>query len=307
MNTILSVSNLTKKFGTFTAVDDVSFQLNKGEILGLLGPNGAGKTTTIHMLLGTTTLTSGEILYFGKNLMTRRGEIMGEINFASAFNTLQGRVTVKENLLVYSKLYDVNKPLARIRDLLSSFEIAHLENERYWNLSAGQRTRVNLVKCLLNSPKIILLDEPTASLDPDISDKLLNLIDKLRSEQKVSILYTSHDMSEVSRICDRVVFMDHGKVIAEDTPLGLTKRIQNANIRLTFDAKKEHVGKILAGSRYKHEFLGNNIVSVTVKEKQIPAVIFVLSNADVWLTDIEVKKPTLEDFFLHIARKKKKQ
>lgn len=306
MANILTVNNLTKRFDTFEAVKSISFSLKKGEILGLLGPNGAGKTTTIHMLLGITSFTSGQIQYFGKDFLKHRSESLQRINFASSFNGLQGKTQVIENLLFFSRLYGVRDPISRIDELLKYFEVTELRHHKYWDLSAGQRTRVNLIKALLNKPEIILMDEPTASLDPDISDKLLSLIEKLRREQGLSILYTSHDMSEVTRICDRVVFMDHGEIVAEDTPLGLTKRIPYATVQLTFDAKKGDVASIIKKEKLKHEFFGENTVAVTVKEDKIPKVIFTLSSANVWITDIEVKKPTLEDFFLQIARQKKR-
>ncbi|MBI2052027.1 ABC transporter ATP-binding protein [Candidatus Roizmanbacteria bacterium] len=306
MDTILSVSNLTKRFGDFTAVDNISFELKEGEILGLLGPNGAGKTTTIHILLGITSATSGKISYFDMDFFKNRQESLQRINFASSFNTLQGKITVLENLLVFARLYDVKNPKKRIHELLEFFEMREFINKKYWDLSSGQRTRVNLVKALINSPEIILMDEPTAALDPDISDKLLNLIEDLRSSQKLSILYTSHDMAEVTRICDRVIFLDKGKIIAEDTPLGLTKRIPYAKLQLTFDADRKQVEKVLSENKFNYTFISNSVVQITAKENLIPTAIFKVSNADVWITDIEVYKPTLEDFFLQITRSEKK-
>lgn len=306
MNKILAVSQLTKTFGNFAAVNDISFSLKKGEILGLLGPNGAGKTTTIHMLLGITSFTSGKIEYFGQDFLTHRTQSLQRINFASSFNGLQGKTQVVENLLFYSRLYNVKNAEKRIDELLEYFEVSELKKTKYWDLSAGQRTRVNLIKALLNEPEIILMDEPTASLDPDISDKLLSLIERLRRDQKLSIVYTSHDMSEVSRICDRVVFMDHGVIVAEDTPLGLIKRIKTATVQLSFDAKKSEVANVLKKAKFEHEFLSDIVVRISTKEENIPQVIYTMSNENIWITDIEVKKPTLEDFFLQIARKRKR-
>src|SRR3989338_4979271 len=215
---VLQVKNLTKIYGSYKAVDDVSFAVPRGSAVGLLGPNGAGKTTTIQVLLGVTLANGGSINYFGMDFETHRQECLQRINFASSFNSLQGRITVWENLIVYAGLYEVAHAEKRIKELAEVFEVSDLFKMRYWDISAGQKTRVNLVKAFLNDPELILFDEPTASLDPDISDKLLSLIERLKKERNLSILYTSHDMDEVSRVCDEVIFLDRGKVVAHDTP-----------------------------------------------------------------------------------------
>lgn len=302
MESVLEVKNLTKKYESFTAVDNISFNVPQGKIIGFLGPNGAGKTTTIHMLLGVTTQTSGQVVYFGKEFRKHRTEILQNVGFVSAFNTLQGRISVWENLLVFGHLYAVNGAQQKIKDLLKYFEIEDIATSRYWDLSAGQKTRVNLIKAFLNNPQLVLMDEPTASLDPDIADKTLTFIEQKRQESNISILYTSHDMEEVTRICDEVVFLDHGKIFAQDTPLGLTKRIESAVLNLTFDGSKEVVEKYLQGQKQDFTFPHKYSVSIKTKERQIPKIIFGLSEEGIWITDIEVKKPTLEDVFLHIAR-----
>ena len=300
--TLLDVHGLTKNFGRVRAVDHISFSIPRGKIVGLLGPNGAGKTTTIHMLLGITTPTSGRIVYFGKDFARHRGECLQRINYASSFNTLQGRISVWENLRVFAHLYGVKAPGARIRELAAYFEISTLLHTRYWDLSAGQKTRVNLIKALLNGPELILMDEPTASLDPDIADKTLSLIEDARRVSAVSILYTSHDMEEVARICDEVIFLDRGRIVAHDTPLGLTKRIPTAQLRLTFDGQQNVVEALLAERGARHTFAHPYAVSIDTTEKKIPELIFAISERGVWITDIDVKKPTLEDVFLQIAR-----
>ncbi len=301
---ILQVSNLKKNYGSFAAVKGISFQIPKGKIIGLLGPNGAGKTTTIHMLMNLVLPTSGEIKYFGKKFSGHREEILQKINYASAYNTLQGRITVLENLLVFARLYQVKDPKEKILRLLEYFEISHLSNQRFWDLSSGEKTRTILIKSLLNDPQLILMDEPTASLDPDIADKMLSLIEELRAERELSILYTSHDMHEVTRVCDEVIFLDKGNIVAQDTPLGLTKRVGSATLNLTFDGEKEKMKVLLEKEKQKFEFFGKNGVSIKTDEKTIPKLIFSISNHGVWITDIEVKKPTLEDVFLKIARGK---
>ncbi len=299
---VLTVHNLTKKFKDFVAVDNISFELKEGEILGLLGPNGAGKTTTIQMLLGIIAPTSGTISYFQKDFFKHQQEILQKINFTSAFNQLQGRTTVWENLLVFARLYQVKDPEQKISELVTYFEMKDTLNQRYWDLSTGQKTRVNFMKSLLNDPKILLMDEPTASLDPDIADKTLSFIEDLRKKYKITILYTSHNMQEVTRICDKVIFLDHGKIVAHDTPLGLTKRFQEAQLRLTFDEKKEAIEKYLIKEKLIYRFDGNHIVFITTEESEVPKLIFDLKKLEIWITDIEVKKPTLEHVFLQIAR-----
>lgn len=301
-SSVLEVKNLTKKFGDFTAVDNISFSLKEGEVLGLLGPNGAGKTTTIHMLLGITRANGGEVKYFGKDFANHREECLQRINFASAFNTLQGHISVKENLLVFSALYGIKNPEKKINELLDYFEISELINQRYFNLSAGQKTRVNIVKSLLNDPELILMDEPTAALDPDIADKTLSLIEKLKNDSGLSILYTSHDMEEVTRLCDEVIFLDHGKIVAHDTPLNLTKRVVTAQLTLAFDGDKKIIKEYLQSKEQRFIFLNPHVVRIDTEEKYIPKLIFGIGKAGIWVTDIEVRKPTLEDVFLQIAR-----
>ena len=304
-NNILEVKNLTKKFKSFTAVDNISFSVKEGEVVGLLGPNGAGKTTTMHMLIGILTKTSGSIQYLGKDFYKNKAYCLQKINFTSSYNTLQGRMTGWENLLVFSLLYGIKNSKDKINELAKYFEVEGILNKRFWDLSAGQRTRVNLIKSLLNDPELILMDEPTASLDPDIADKTLSLIESLRKSRKLSILYTSHNMDEITRVCDKVIFLDHGKIIAQDTPLGLTKRITKTLLRLVFDADKKIVEAYLHKSVKEFDFNNENTVTVTLEEKDLPKIIFGLSKEGVWITDIEIQKPTLEDFFIQIARKNK--
>ncbi|HLW48145.1 MAG TPA: ABC transporter ATP-binding protein [bacterium] len=299
---LLEVDNLVKDFGGFRAVDRVSFAIPKGRIIGLLGPNGAGKTTTIHMLLGITTPTAGRIVYFGQEFTAHRQACLQRINFASSYNTLQGRITVWQNLSVFGHLYGIRRPDAKIRRWADYFQVTPLLQKRYWDLSTGQRTRVNLIKALLNDPELILMDEPTAALDPDIADKTLSLIEEIRRDAGVSILYTSHRMNEVTRICDEVVFLDRGRIFAQDTPLGLTKRIRSAQLRLTVEGDHATIAAFLRERAQNFRFTQDHTVVIDTTEQRIPELIFGLSERDVWITDIEVEKPTLEDVFLKIAR-----
>ena len=301
---ILDVKNLKKKFNEFTAVDTISFELKKGEILGFLGPNGAGKTTTIQMLLGILTPTSGKISYFEKDFDKNKSDILQRINFASSFNTLQGRITVRENLIVFAHLYRVSDVDKKIKQLAKKLEFEGELDKKYWDISAGQKTRVNLAKALINDPELLLLDEPTASLDPDISDKLLSYIEELQNDQKISIIYTSHEMDEVTRICDRVIIMSHGAIVAHDTPIGLTKRIKVATLQLAFDTPRADFERFLKKEHLAYTFVKDFIVCIKLEETEIPKVIFDIKKAGIWITDIEIEKPSLEDVFLQIARNK---
>ena len=213
--TVLEVKDLYKRYGSFTAVDGIDFSIKRGEVVGLLGPNGAGKSTTIQMLLGLLTPTAGHIQYFGLDFQKDRMEILHRINYLSAFNTLQEKITVEQNLRVFAQAYNVKNPRQKIDELLEYFGVSQLKNENYSDISAGQRTRVNLTKAFLNDPELILMDEPTASLDPDIVDRVLTLIEDLKKERKLTILYTSHNMQDVERICDSVIFLAHGKIIRQ--------------------------------------------------------------------------------------------
>lgn len=302
MNTILEVSGLTKQFGQFTAVNNISFSIKEGEIVGLLGPNGAGKTTTTQILLGMTTPTSGTVSYFGKNLSTHRTEILQRINYVSAYARMQTRVTVRENLELFAGLYEVNNWEKRVSGLAEALGIAHKLDDLYWFLSSGEQARVNLVKAFLNDPQVILMDEPTASLDPEIVNVVLDLIGDMRKRQKVAILYTSHNMGEVTRICDRVMFLHHGSIIAIDTPIGLSRRVRKATLRLTFDDDSKRVERYLKQKKYAYTFEQPHIMAITVSEQDIPKVLFGFAKARIWITDIEIEKPDLEDVFLAVAK-----
>jgi ABC-2 type transport system ATP-binding protein len=299
---ILQVKNLVKDFGSFRAVDGISFDVPAGKIVGFLGPNGAGKTTTIHMLLGITTPTSGAITYFGQDFASNKQAVLNRINFASAFNTLQGRITVWENLKVFAYLYGVKDPKKKIQHYADYFEISGIMNQLYKNLSAGQKTRVNLIKSLINDPKVLLLDEPTASLDPDIADKTMSLIEDLQRERGLTILYTSHNMNEITRVCDDVIFLDHGKIVAHDTPLNLTKRIKTVKLSLTVDRGAAELRTYLKSAGVSYVFADTHMVSIDAPEARVPELIIGANKAGANVIDIEVEKPSLEDVFLQIAR-----
>jgi ABC-2 type transport system ATP-binding protein len=298
----LAVTNLTKLYGSFRAVDGVSFEVPRGKIVGLLGPNGAGKTTTIQMLVGITLPDDGTVQYFGQDLQRHRQWCLQRINFSSSYNNLQGRITVWENLVVFARLYRVAKPEHKIHELGRYFGIDGLMGQRFLTLSAGQRTRVNLAKALLNDPEVLLMDEPTASLDPDIADRTLSLIESLRASRDLAIVYTSHQMEEVTRICDEVIFLDRGRIVAQDTPASLTGRIANSQLRISFIGNVHTVIEALRPTYPDVKFPSATEVVVMTDTARVPAAILAIANSGVEIRDVDIKKPTLEDVFLQIAR-----
>ncbi|OGD84493.1 hypothetical protein A2696_01390 [Candidatus Curtissbacteria bacterium RIFCSPHIGHO2_01_FULL_41_13] len=228
---VLEVKNLVKKFDDFVAVDDISFTLGEGQVLGLLGPNGAGKSTTIFCILGLIEKNSGEVKIFGKDFASNRSEILTSVNYASNESQLPWNLTVFENLLVFAHLYTINDVKKRIMELLDVFEISNLRKNMVRDLSSGQRARLSLVKAFLNRPKLLLLDEPMASMDPDVVDKGITLIKNLQKEEKMSILYTSHNMWEIEEIANDIIFINHGKIVAKGSPIDLTKKVLKGGAR----------------------------------------------------------------------------
>ncbi|MBI2611971.1 ABC transporter ATP-binding protein [Candidatus Gottesmanbacteria bacterium] len=300
-NKVLEVKNLTKKFGEFTAVDNISFDINEGEIVGLLGPNGAGKTTTIDMLLGILKPTSGTITIFGKDFEKNRQATLQHMNFSAAYINLPYRMKIWENLYTFGRLYCVPKYREKTENLLEEFHLTNIKDKFMKDLSSGQQARVYLAKAFINDPKLLLLDEPTAFMDPDIADQLRKLIVRKVKEVKTTVIFTSHNMAEVTELCDRVIFLNHGRIIAEDKPENLARKIGMCKINLmiidgqkrTLMFCKEQNIKAKAERRY---------VFVELKEKEISTFLTKLSEIGVEYDEISIDKPTLEDFFVKIAR-----
>ncbi len=231
---ILEADCLVKTYGSSTALAGLSFTVAEGESLGLLGVNGAGKTTAMNLLLGLTTPTSGSVRMFGLDLWKHRIRILKQVNFSSAYTNLPSNLLVWQNLLVFAKLYGVPRPKQRVETLLELLDITHLRKSVTGRLSAGESTRVNLAKALLNEPRLLLLDEPTASLDPDIADRVRKLLRKLQQETGLSILYTSHNMRDIEEVCDRLIFLHGGKVLAEGTPGEVHERFNRTSLEDLF-------------------------------------------------------------------------
>ncbi|CAI9085993.1 ABC transporter ATP-binding protein [Candidatus Methylacidiphilum fumarolicum] len=230
----IEVKNLRKDFGKLVAIDQISFSIMESEIVGFLGANGAGKTTLIYLLLGLLTPSSGIIRIFGFCPISARNEILSFSNFASGYISLPSNLTVRENLLVFARLYRVKEPELKIDFLLDLLEITHLQHKVTGFLSAGELTRVCLCKALLNDPKLLFLDEPTAGLDPSIADKVCELLLELRKKSGVTIIYTSHNMRDVERLCDRIIFMKSGKIITQGIPLEIVQEFKQRNLEELF-------------------------------------------------------------------------
>ena len=208
----LEVKNLEKKFKNFVAVNNVNFIINEGKTLGLLGPNGCGKTTTIGMLLGLIKPSNGEILIDEINLeKLNREKVLSKINFASPYVELPKKLTVKENLEIYGRLYGIEYLSDRIIELVKDLNLSSFINKKTGELSSGQKNRVSLAKSLINKPEILFLDEPTASLDPDVGDYVRKYIEEYKSKNRITILLASHNMNEVERLCDEIIMMKEGK------------------------------------------------------------------------------------------------
>ena len=218
---VLSVSRLGKQYGTTVAVDEISFDVAPREIVGLLGPNGAGKTTTINMILGVLEPTSGAITIDGIDISRHRSRALSRTNFAAVYAPLPGNLTVAENLRIFGMIYGVKQLSSRIEALLEQFELVKFRDVKCGVLSSGEQTRVSLAKAMLNRPNLLLLDEPTASLDPAIAREIRIKIRDFAAEGTGGVLWTSHNMYEVEDVCDRVLFLSHGKILLEGDPKSL--------------------------------------------------------------------------------------
>jgi len=220
---ILKVEHLSKSFGGLVAVDDVSFEIQPGEIVGLLGPNGAGKTTTINMILGVLAPSSGRIEIDGLDLAADRSRALERTNFAAVYAPLPGNLTVEQNLRIFGMVYAVEKLRDRIEALLEEFDLKRYRRTKAGVLSSGEQTRLSLAKAMLNRPRLLLLDEPTASIDPSSARDIRAGISSLVEAGHCGVLWTSHNMYEVEAVCDRVMFLSRGKVLLEGDPRALTR------------------------------------------------------------------------------------
>ena len=231
----IQIKNLSKKYKDTVAVNNINFTIEKNKTLGLLGPNGCGKTTSIGMMLGLIKPTSGEILIDNKNINSfKRDEILSRINFASPYIELPKKLTVRQNLEVYGRLYGIKDLKDRIEEISEDLDIKNFFSRKTGELSSGQKNRVSLAKSLINKPEILFLDEPTASLDPDIGDFVRTYIQKYRSKNQVTVLLASHNMNEVERLCDSIIMMKNGEIIDRGTCEEIIKKHGRNNLEETF-------------------------------------------------------------------------
>ncbi|MDR3646150.1 MAG: ABC transporter ATP-binding protein [Candidatus Babeliales bacterium] len=304
---VLNVNNLSKtfptKYGSFTAIDGISFNLKPGEILGLLGPNGAGKTTTIQILLSTLTATSGTINLLGKDFFKARSECLQHVGFASAYVNLPEHLTVNQNLDVHGRLFGLAGQLLKdkIEKFLKAFDAWNFRNKYVRELSAGQKSRVMLAKAFMTNPKIILLDEPTAALDPEIANEVRKFILKEKQEQNLSILFTSHNMEEVTQICDRVLVMKNGKIIANDTPDNLVNTIKLSHLYFMMDELNLRKAIYFANSLELKNKVQDKWLDIKIEESKIAEFLMNLTHNGISFSQIYITRPTLEDYFLKIS------
>lgn len=302
----ITVTNLKKEYPPekkggkpFVAVNSVSFSVKQGEILGLLGPNGAGKSTTISMLLGVLSPTSGTILYGDRDFFTHRSEILRSVTFASTYIKMPWRLSVMENLTVYGLLYGLKKKeiTQRMQKFLEFFGVWDQKDKTMNQLSAGQITRIMLAKAFMPYPRVVLLDEPTASLDPDIATEVRKFVLLQQKEYGTSILYTSHNMDEVSEVCDRVVFLRNGKIVATDTPDNLAASVSIARVRLQVRDGLKRTERFARERGLVSKIEGREI-EISIDEHRIADFLQQLATEQIEYSQITIAKPSLEDYFL---------
>lgn len=312
---VIRVSNLWKTYqgrGMFTkspdttALKGVDFSIREGEIFGLLGPNGAGKSTLIHILIGLISYDKGKVEIFGKNLRTHNEWIRNQMNVATAYAQLPAALTVEQNLNIFAMMYDVKDRKRKIDEVIGITDAENLRKKKVGQLSAGQKTKINLCKALINDPKLILLDEPTASLDPDVSAHIRNQLKIIQKKRGMTILFTSHNMSEVAEMCDRVAFLSGGKIHSVGTPQNLTKIIQDQEVKLLLKTGSK-IPKIIPQTyTLKHSEAGYLRFIIPNNEGAFLKFLDWARDAKIAFYDIEIRTPDLEDVFLHVAKKSKK-
>ena len=234
MSNSIEVINLSKTYKSKEAVNNINFKINENEIVGLLGPNGCGKTTTIGMILGLLKPTNGKVLINGIDIEKNKISLLHKINFISPYIELPKKLTVKQNLIVYGKLYNIKNLNEQINFLSNKLRLNELLNKVTGELSSGQKNRVSLAKALINNPKVLLLDEPTASLDPETGDFVRTFLENYKKEKKISVLLASHNMDEVKRLCSSVLMMKEGSIVDRGTPENLIKKHGRKNLEEVF-------------------------------------------------------------------------
>jgi len=307
MNAI-EVKNLVKSYrfkGRYIeAVRNISFNIKKGEIFGLLGPNGAGKSTTINMLSGVLSKDSGEIKILGKDPETESEDVRNSMNVASAYFGLSDILTIYQNLKIYAKLFNVKDYDKRISGLLDNFELKNLRDKRVTTLSSGERTRLSLCKGFINTPKVLLLDECTVGLDPYMAEKTRQIIKDYQKEHNASILFTSHYMLEVERLCDRIAFMSQGKIARIDNAENLKKIIRKQSVEMYFINPDEKLREFFIEKKIDAQFRNDDSVlfEVDTRGHDLFRIMNSLFKRGYKLRDLKINRPTLDDIFIKITK-----
>ncbi len=302
---VLSVHNLSKIYPSngkdFCALNNLTFSLHAGEILGLLGPNGAGKTTTVSILLGTLTQSNGTIMYFGKPFPQQRSAILQKVGFASSYVPFPSLLSIEESLITHGRLQGMQRKTIdqKITYFLDMFSLTEKRHHLFGSLSAGQRTRVLLIKAFLHEPDIVILDEPTAALDPDVAEQVRGFIMQERKKRNFSLFFTSHNMYEISTLCDRVLVLRNGKLIASDSPEKLVATISMAHLHFIAPEPER-----LAAFAREHSIpftMDEKKVSFSISEHDVAQVLNGVALQNIPYSNISIDKPTLEDYFFKIA------
>jgi ABC-2 type transport system ATP-binding protein len=285
-----------------TAVNNTSFKINQGEIVGILGHNGSGKTTTIYMLTGTLEPTSGTITYFGKDFSRHRSQVLQHVGFASSGTQLPAALSVNETLDIHTRLYGLShqERKNRIANMLKAFGMWHMKDTKARNLSHGEATRILIAKAFLTNPKIVLLDEATAPLDPEIAKEVRRFLTEQCSTNQTSILLASHNMSEVASLCHRVLILKEGSIIADTTPTALAQQV--TKVRLIFNINEpSRMITVLENKAIPYVRNRDDEIQLELNEDAIATTLQHLARADIIYSRIAIEKPSLEDYFLNIT------
>jgi len=302
---LLEVSHLTKIYPgppEIQALKDINFSIQAGEILGLLGPNGAGKSTTIKILISTLSPSSGDVKFNGLDIFKNRSKVLRDFGFASAYTNLPLFLTVRENLYVHGLMFGMRSAdiKTRIESFLKFFDIKGLENRKISQLSAGQKTRVMLIRAFLTRPRLALLDEPTASLDPDIAFEVRDFILEEKKREQIAVLFTSHNMHEASKLCDRVIFLNAGRIIAENSPAQLAATVGESTLRLR-PASPQSLEQHLVGKALK--FTENRgLYSIALPSNDPSSCVRELCRLGIDFSELSLSEPSLEDYFISQIR-----
>ena len=314
MNSIntIEVQNLVKTYkergSIITAVDDISFSVKRGEIFGLLGPNGAGKTTTLNILNGLLTKDSGSIKILGYDPEENWEFVKNKINVSTAYFSLSEQLTIRQNLNVYAMLYNISNKQQKIDQLLKMFELTALQNRKVIQLSSGEKTRVALCKGFINDPEVLFLDECTVGLDPDIAEKTRMIIKDYQKQNNTTIIFTSHYMHEVEELCNRIAFMNKGKIFKIDTAANFKKLITKNNVEIDIKQNAAAVEKILKEKEIIYSKTVNNIILFEVDSAtdELYKLMNLFFKAGVKINDLHINRPTLDNIFIKLARSENK-